>query len=474
MTEAQAGNATNKVINIVIVESDPSTSSVLESSLIRSGYPSCRKVLPDASIHAFDEIDPDLAIMGPSLDALGATKCVNRLKIFDRKIPILILEENGISSETSAAPFDGIYYIGRDPKGRALSEAIERAVRQRSEDKSNHDFPALIGRSDGIKKVREQIHRICKKDVNILITGESGTGKELIARAVHYGSIRSEGPLVKINCGALPDDLLESEVFGFQKGAFTGAHKNKPGRLELADGGTLFVDEIGDLSLPLQVKFLQVLEDKAFSRLGGTEDKSVDARVVAATNADLRKMVGEGAFRKDLFYRLNVVHIEALPLRERKEDIPLLVHYFMDKYCYELKKEGVEAPDEVLDFFSAYLWPGNVRELENVVRRAIVLKNWDFVFTDLQLTKGAQIGEDSPSAGPSTRPLWSEDKVIQLFKENDFSLKKITKAYVSEMEKEAILRALRETHWNRKRAAELLQVSYKTLLNRILEFDLKP
>jgi two-component system, NtrC family, response regulator AtoC len=465
------GSETEKNINIVIVEPDPSAFSDLESRLAQAGYSSCISVLPGVPIHQLDQLSPDLAIMGPSLGLQGATRCVHKLKIIDRTLPILIMKENGPPVEEPIPPFDGIFSLGRDTGPETMAEAIEAAFKRRLECKSHPDLTVLIGKSEGIRKVREQIDRICGKDVHVLITGESGTGKELIARAIHYNSARSSGPLVKINCGALPDDLLESEVFGFQKGAFTGAHKNKPGRLELADGGTLFIDEIGDLSLSLQVKFLQVLEDKAFSRLGGTEDKIVDTRVVAATNADLRKKIAQGTFRKDLFYRLNIVHIEACSLRERKDDIPLLVYYFLEKYCYELKKEGLEISEEALEHFLAYHWPGNVRELENVVRRAIVMRNWDFAFTDLLLEKGGGGGDPFKN---DPNPVWPDDKVLQLFKENEYSLKRISKAYVSEMEREAILEALRETHWNRKKAAEVLQVSYKTLLNRILEFDLKP
>jgi two-component system response regulator AtoC len=279
---------------------------------------------------------------------------------------------------------------------------------------------------------------------------------------------------VKISCGALPDELLESEVFGFQKGAFTGAHKNKPGRLELAHNGTLFIDEIGDLSLSLQAKFLQVLEDKAFARLGGIYDKFVDTRVVAATNSDLQRKVREGLFRKDLFYRLNVIHIQAAPLRERKPDIPLLIYYFVNKYCLELKKDILEMPGKVLKHLQAYQWPGNVRELENVVRRAVALKDWEFVFRELNLESLQKKGEHASMEDLGTVAGWSDEKIERLIRENRFSLKKITKTYVSEAERLAIVDVLAKTQWNRKKAAEVLGVSYKTLLSRIDEFGLKP
>ena len=276
---------------------------------------------------------------------------------------------------------------------------------------------------------------------------------------------------MKINCAAIPDQLLESEVFGFQKGAFTGALKPKPGQLEMANGGTLFIDEIGAVSPSLQAKFLQILEDKMFSRLGGTRDQSIDVRCVAATNADLRQMVKEGTFRKDLYYRLNIVHMRVPPLRERKGDILLLVDYYLNKYCFELKRMPPEIPVHVSDFLMSYHWPGNVRELENIIRRAIVLKSWDFMFNELSLDSPNQ---DDPVSSDSPLLVWSDDQIKKLFQEPDFSIKKVAKTYVSEAERLMILKALRHTEWNRKKAAKQLSVSYKTLLNRIEEFDLKP
>jgi two-component system response regulator AtoC len=269
----------------------------------------------------------------------------------------------------------------------------------------------------------------------------------------------------------LPDDLLESEVFGFQKGAFTGAHKDKPGRLEMAHEGTLFIDEIGDLSLSLQVKFLQILEDNLFARLGGTEDTVIEARVVAATNKDLWQKVRLGDFRKDLFYRLNVFHIRASRLRDRPEDIPLLMHYFLSKYCYTLKRDYLEIPDKVTEHFQAYQWPGNIRELENVVRRAVALKDWGFAFEELRTDRPEE--EDEASVEDEAFE-WGDAKIKEHMIEKGFSLRKITKDYVSEAEKQAILDVLEQTQWNRKKAAQMLGVSYKTLLSRIDEFNLKP
>jgi two-component system response regulator AtoC len=391
-------------------------------------------------------------------------------------MPILVCCEKGVMrQEAFHAPFSGIHCFDIALGFETFPDLLRKAVKSIRESESLPDFPVLVGKSPEITKIREKIDAVADKDITVLITGDSGTGKELIARSLHYFSSRNKGPLIKINCGALPDELLESEVFGFQKGAFTGAHKNKPGRLELAHEGTLFVDEIGDLSLPLQVKFLQVLEDKAFSRLGGVRDRIVDTRVIAATNKDLSQKVRKGEFRKDLFFRLNVMHIEAPALRERREDIALMAEYFMRKYCFEFKRGPLNPPERIVNALKNYPWPGNVRELENVIRRVIVLRDWDAALHDigkLSAAPGLPTGSASKTAG--TIRAWDEGKIDRFFGRPDVSLKKITRTYVGEVEQNVISQALRATNWNRKKAAESLGVSYKTLLNRIEELHIRP
>ncbi|MBW1801668.1 MAG: sigma-54-dependent Fis family transcriptional regulator [Deltaproteobacteria bacterium] len=463
-----------KDLNILIIEADPAVSETLEKIVNGLGFTFTASSDLELPIEALEDLRPDIALLGPSLEGDLFHKCVHKLKIIDPTMPILTSHEEGMLLENQFA-FEGIHYLTPKCDSQEISKAIADAIHHRTECEMLPELPVIIGQSPEIIKIREKIQQVAGKDITLLITGETGTGKELIARSVHYHSRRNRGPLVKINCGSLPDELLESEVFGFQKGAFTDAHRNKPGRIELAHGGTLFIDEIGDLSISLQVKFLQVLEDKAFSRLGGIHDKIIDTRVVAATNADLKKKVQEGAFRKDLFFRLNVVHMKAPPLRARKKDIPLLIHYFLNKYCFEFRKTLLKVPDRILDIFMIYHWPGNVRELENVIRRAIVVKNWDFVYKEIHLDNPLREVATLPEEDEyAPFPTWDKEKMRLFFEQGDFSLKKICGEYIAEAERDAILATLRETDWNRKKTAEMLKVSYKTLLNRIQEFGLKP
>mgnify|MGYP005857480403 CR=1 FL=1 len=462
-------------INIVVFDTDLSVAETWAERIKRLGFEKALPARPNMPIDELADLKPDLAVFGPSLDEETCVQCIHKLKIITPFIPVLT-SCGGVplSPGLGTMPFEGIVHIGTDPEGAEFGETLQSALKFREEYKMRPDYPVMVGHSEAIRIIKQKIVKVASKDITVLITGETGTGKELIARSLHYHSQRNQGPLVKISCGALPDELLESEVFGFQKGAFTGAHKNKPGRLELAHNGTLFIDEIGDLSLALQAKFLQVLEDKAFARLGGIYDNVVDTRVVAATNSNLQRKVQEGLFRKDLFYRLNVVHIQATPLRQRKQDIPLLIDYFVNKYCLELKRTALEVPARILKHLQTYEWPGNVRELENIVRRAAALRDWDFVFRELSLDSTRKRVDQAAVQEVGVVPGWSDEKIEKLIKENRFSLKKITKTYVSDAERRAIVDALTKSQWNRKKAAEILGVSYKTLLGRIDEFRLKP
>jgi len=338
----------------------------------------------------------------------------------------------------------------------------------------NAEYPVIVGESDAIKSVKEKIEKVSDKNVTVLIRGASGTGKELVARAIHLGSKRKEQSLVTVNCAAIPNELLEAELFGYTKGAFTGATHDKPGKFEAAHRGSIFLDEIGSLSLPLQAKILQVLEDQELSRLGSVNETQIDVRIIAATNSNLEEKISKGTFRTDLYYRLNVVSIVVPLLRERKEDIFLLTDYFMDKYCSELKKDRIHIDDSVKQHFLQYHWPGNVRELENVIKGIIALQKTDTVYADLKLREVTDKEEEAlGSRTGDLYQIWDDKKIRQLIEDNrDLCLKTIGRQYIAEVEKRAICKALELTRWNRKNAAQILQVSYKTLLNRIEQFGL--
>ncbi|MFC1823063.1 sigma-54 interaction domain-containing protein [Thermodesulfobacteriota bacterium] len=461
--------------NILLIGKAPSIFAVLEKGLQGLGFKKSRINSPDTTIDQLGDFRPDLVILGPGLNRGTCLKCVHRFKIIDLGLPILIATKAKAFEDICLdSAYDGLFHLSPGLETDIVAEELKKVLKLKEELQPNPDFPVIIGRSQAIRKIREKIRIVSDKDITVLITGESGTGKELIARSLHQYSYRKTAPLIKVNCAALPDELLESEIFGFQKGAFTGAHKNKPGRLELADKGTLFIDEIGDLSLALQVKFLQALEDKEFSRLGDTVDKVVDARIIAATNSDLWKKVSEGTFRKDLFYRLNIINVVAPPLRTRKEDLPILTDYFLNKYCYEFKKSYFHLPVRVTKHFERYHWPGNVRELENIVRRMIALSDTGFIFDELVLESKGLVRDPGGSTDDFPFVQWNNDKVKEVLEDKKFSMRDASRVYIDEAESQEILKALRITHWNRKKAAQMLQVSYKTLLNRILEYDLNP
>jgi len=346
----------------------------------------------------------------------------------------------------------------------------------------------LLGSSDKMREVRDLIARVADTDVTVLVRGESGTGKELVARAVHESSPRRHKTFVKVNCAALPSELLESELFGFERGAFTGAIQQKPGKFEFAHEGTMFLDEISEMHPPLQSKLLQVLQDGEFARLGGRRDVHVDVRIVAATNRDLECAVAEGRFREDLFFRLNVVCITLPPLRQRRDEIPILTERFLEHYADHYNRRRLDLAEETLRLFNEYEWPGNVRELENLVKRAVVLGSDDSIRQELGDAIGGRrrltgpipalqpraaevVAAPAPAAAgpvlPSPEPAAANTPVALTG-----SLKDIARHAAREAERDLIYRTLQQTRWNRREAAAILGVSYKALLYKIKEADL--
>ena len=321
----------------------------------------------------------------------------------------------------------------------------------------------LVGDSESIQKIRELIRQVVHSDLNVLICGETGVGKEVVARALHLMSERRNKPLVKVNCSAIPSQLLESELFGYERGAFTGAESRKVGKFELAHKGTILLDEIGDMPLFLQAKMLQVLQDLHFSRLGGKADINVDCWVLAATNQDLEQHMKAGLFREDLYYRLNIIRIFVPPLRERPEDIDPLIDYFTGQYVKKTGKVPFKfSGGRELDFLKDYSWPGNVRELKNTIERLMILHDWQTVNEELLAREG-----NMPRGHGDT----FHQMVTSTFKthpEKTFpSLKEVKKKAIQEAERKLIRSVLAETGWNRKQAAKILQISYKALLYKI-------
>jgi len=321
----------------------------------------------------------------------------------------------------------------------------------------------IFSNSSKMKKIEAIIDEIAKTDITVLIKGESGTGKGLLAKAIHINSPRKDKPFVKVNCAAIPKGLLESELFGFEKGAFTGAYLKKPGKFELANGGTILLSDIGGMDISLQAKLLQVLQDGMFSRLGGDGDVMVDTRVIATTKDHLEKSMMEGEFREDLFFRINVINITVPPLRDRKDQIPPLSEYYLNFYKAKYGKDVPPISPKVIRVFKEYEWPGNIRELENMIKRIVIFGEGEDALKNIS---GKRVDEETNS---ESERIGSSG--LRAGKKS-FNLKEMGKRAVEDAEKEIIQNALQETHWNRKQAAQLLRVSYKGLLYKIQKYHL--
>lgn len=321
------------------------------------------------------------------------------------------------------------------------------------------DNGIFIYASEKMHHIKELIDQVANTDVTVLIQGESGVGKEVVARSIHLNSFRHEKPFIKVNCAALPPELLESELFGYEKGAFTGAYRQKQGKFEMAHTGTIFLDEISEMIPSLQSKLLQVLQDKEFSRLGGGKDILVDVRVLAATNRNIEEMVNHGQFREDLYYRLNVVDLTLPPLRERKEELPIFIEYFLDKFSKKYQKKVRPLSNKIMEIFKQHQWLGNVRELENVLQRYVILENEKVIKDELShgIIELSTLQQEKPISNSRSWP----------------SLKEVYREALIKAESETILKALNITNWNRRRAARMLNISYKALLYKIKDNSLE-
>jgi two-component system, NtrC family, response regulator PilR len=380
-------------VRILIVDDEPSMREMLRIVLRRDGYDvqladSGREAIDQLRQNNFDLLLSDIKMPDVSgVDVLRAAKEINR-----DLVAFMMTAYASTSTAVEAMRLGAVDYFTKPFSMDELRLKIRQHLeshRLKQENvllkkalKTRYEFSNIIGRSEPMLEVFRMVETIAKTTSTVLITGESGTGKDLVARAIHYNSLRRERPFVALNCGGVPETLLESELFGHMRGAFTGADTNKKGLIEVAEGGTVFLDEIGEMTTTMQIKLLRVLQDRRFRRLGGTEEVQADIRVIAATNQDLEKAVASGRFREDLFYRINVIRMHLPPLRERKDDVPLLAEHFLSKYAEQMKKPVRSVAQAALPLLQMYGWPGNVRELENVIERAVALEQTPAILPD--------------------------------------------------------------------------------------------
>ncbi len=443
---------------ILVVDDDAPIREALTSGLQKLGH----EIIPAATgAAALEEVrrqPVDLAIIDLKLPDMEGTDLFEALRIIRPEAMAIMISGAATVTEAVSALKKGIYdFITKDFRMHELRKVVMRALEtqellveiQRLRQALQERGPSgrLIGRSKAFLKVIHLINQIAPVKSTILLSGESGVGKELVAEAIHSHSPRREGPMVKLNCGALPEGLIESELFGHEKGAFTGAIQQRKGRFELADGGTIFLDEISEMPPPTQVKFLRVLQDGEFERVGGSQTLKGDVRVIAATNVDLEAAVAETRFRKDLYYRLNVIHVSVPPLRERREDIPLLALHFLDKFCLENNRAAMGIAPEAMAAMKSYHWPGNVRELQNVLERAVALCQGNMVeIADLS----DEVRHYSPADDQIVIPVG---------------------ASMEEIERLAILQTLNKTGWDKELTARLLGMGLATLYRRLKDME---
>jgi DNA-binding NtrC family response regulator len=453
---------------ILIVEDKDSLRTMLRHALERQGHAVIEARDQAEAVKTLQQAQPSLVLSDlrlPEGDGFGVLRASKEI---DPDVPVIVMTAYGSIEDAVTAMKEGaLDFLAKPVDPDHLLLLVSRALEQRRLVNENllmkeelavrRGAPQLVGDDPSLRKVFSSLQRAASTDTTVLIEGESGTGKELFARSLHALSSRAEAPFVAINCAAIPDTLLETELFGHEKGAFTGAVARKPGKFEMAHRGTLFLDEIGDLPLALQAKILRALEERRFERVGGTALVTVDVRLVAATNRGLRAAVAARRFREDLFFRLSVFPITVPPLRDRGNDIPLLARYFVDRFCRDLKKKPLALSSAALDALQSYRWPGNVRELQNCIERAVILADGDSI---LPRHLNLSFVDTTPVEEPPNP--WAHV---------DFSgtLSDVTKRVVADVERLKIRDVMREAEGNRGRAAELLQISYKNLLAKLKE-----
>ena len=450
--------------NILLVEDEEYIRENLSEILHMNGHSVSTAPNGEAGLDLAKRSDFDIVLTDLKLPGMNGIEVIRSVKSISPDTACIILTGYAsVETAVEAMRVGAFTYLKKPFSKDELLITIEKAIEVHSLKQENAKLKdeikkncttAILGTSAEIQEVRDLIDKIADTDSTVLILGESGTGKELVARALHYGSTRSKKPFVPINCGAIPEDLLESELFGYEKGAFTGAIATKIGRFEAAHEGTVFLDEIGDMSPGLQVKILRVLQEKEFERVGGRNTIKVDVRVVAATNQDLEKAVEEKKFRNDLYYRLNVIPMHLPPLRDRKEDIPVLVDHFMEKMCGRRRKGLKGVSPDALKFLESYDWPGNIRELENLIERLVVLKEEGSHITPRDLPDKIRNTRGEASSAAMGSVSFPDTGL-------DFN------AAVDNFERELILTALQRVNGIKKKAAEYLNLNRTTLIEKM-------
>ena len=449
-----------QTVHILVVDDEVNIRNALVTMLEKKGYQLYGAGTGEEALQHLEEVRMDLVITDLRMPGIGGMEFMYRLKEQWPDTEVVVMTAFGSIDTAVAAMRLGAYdYLTKPIDRERFPVVVEKALERHAlafENKQLRDrlatrarFDQLVGESEPMQRVYGLVEMVADSDVTVLLTGESGTGKELVARAIHHKSPKADGPFITLNCGALPDNLFESELFGYEKGAFTGALTTKAGRFELAHGGTLLLDEIGELSLKSQVDFLRVLETKEFRRLGGTKVVNVDTRIIAATNRNLAEAVKQGDFREDLFYRLNVVPIKLPPLRERGDDIPLLVETFLPEFCAQHRRAPKEVSREAMRLLRLYAWPGNIRQLRNLLERLVVTVREDML-----------------------QPLHLPEE-IQASKEDIRTMVVTLGSPLEEIEKEVIRRTLSEVTNHREKVAKLLGISLRSLQYKIKEYGIR-
>jgi DNA-binding NtrC family response regulator len=454
------------VETILVVEDKESMAQMLKDALESEGYEVISAKTGTEGLKYLRESGIDLVLTDLKLPEKDGIEILRTSKEENQLIPVIVMTAFG-SVETAVQamkegafdfitkPFDIDHLLMLIKRALETQRLFTENILLREEFASKLGLPKIVGKSAGITEVAQLVQKVALTKTTVLLLGESGTGKELFARAIHNLSHRRDYPFVPINCAAIPKNLLESELFGHEKGSFTGADAKKLGKFELADRGTIVLDEVGDMDLTLQSKLLRAIQESEIERIGGVKTVKVDVRIVAASNRDLEKAVEDRGFREDLYYRLNVFPIQIPPLRERREDIPLLVEYFISRYCLELKTTQKDISKDALNILMNYRWKGNVRELENTLERAIILCDGDIITPEHIVV--------------TQRPVPDSTEQWQL----EGPLEDVAKRALKIVETQRIVEALRKTRGNKSKAAEMLRVSYKTLLTKIKEYSIE-